>query len=148
MDRNDLAVHKEWATPLPGAIALVGAGLMLAVAAAASYTDPAAMVFIGIASIALIVAGVVSLVRRPRLALLDGPILVVSTIRGKRTLGVGDVERISVLRSRRIVGSSDQLVIDLHDDRLLVFGRWDLGESPAAVVERLQLAGLPVEIAG
>lgn len=145
MDRNGLAVHKEWATPLAGAIALIGAGIALAIAAAASYTDPAAMLFIGIAAIGLIVTGTISLVRRPRLALLDGPTLVVKTIRGRRTLTMADVDHISVLHTRRIVGRSRQMIIDLSDDRLLVFGRWDLGEDPTAVVERLQVAGFPVE---
>ncbi|EGD54578.1 PH domain-containing protein [Gordonia neofelifaecis] len=139
-------MHEQWATPLPAALALIGGGVALCAAAAASYTEPAAMVFIGIAAAALIVSGVVSLLRRPRLVLLDGPTLRVKTVRGLVDLGVDDLERVSVLTSRRLVGRSRQLVIDLPDDRLLVFGRWDLGEEPTAVAERLRAAGLPASV--
>ncbi|MGB3698111.1 MAG: PH domain-containing protein [Gordonia sp. (in: high G+C Gram-positive bacteria)] len=145
INESAAAMTRRWSTPLPAAIALIGAGVALAAATAASYTDPAAMVFLGIAAAALIVTGVVSLARRPRLTLLDGPVLVVKTLRGTRTLTVDDMERVSVLHTRRIVGQTRQLAIDLPDDRLLVFGRWDLGEEPTAVAETLRAAGLPVE---
>ena len=145
MDNNDLAVHEQWATPLPAALALVGAGIALGAAAAASYAEPPAMVFIGLAAVALIVSGAVSLLRRPRLVLLDGPELEVRTLRGTVRLGSGEIAAVSVLTTRRIVGRSRDLVIDLPDDRLLVFGRWDLGEEPAAVAEKLRAAGLPVK---
>ncbi|MBM7368674.1 PH domain-containing protein [Gordonia hydrophobica] len=146
MDNSDSAVHDQWATPLPAAIALLGVGIALAAAAAASYTDPPAAFFIGIAALAAAVVGVISLVRRPRLALVAGPALIVKTVRGTRRLTVDDVEQVSLLHSRRLVGRTRQLIIDLPDDRLLVFGRWDLGEEPTVVVEKLQRAGFPADV--
>lgn len=145
MDNDQQPVHEEWATPLPGAIALIGVGLALGAAAAASYTDPPALLFLGIAAIIVIVVGALALVRRPRLALIAEPALIVKTIGGTRHIDVDEVERISVLHTRRLLGRSRQLVVDLPDDRLLVFGRWDLGEEPTVVVEKLRNAGFPYD---
>ncbi|WP_336792213.1 MULTISPECIES: PH domain-containing protein [Gordonia] len=133
----------SWSTPLAAGIALIGAGIALAVAAAASYTEPPAMVFIGVAAVGLIVTGAIALVRRPRLSLFPGPRIVVRTLTGRVTLTTGDVVRIGTLETRRLAGRSRQLVIDLPDDRLLVFGRWDLGVEPSVVVEALTDAGFP-----
>ncbi|WP_226995708.1 PH domain-containing protein [Gordonia phthalatica] len=146
MDNSDKAVHEQWATPLPAAIALLGVGVALGAAAAASYADPPAVVFIGVAALAAFGMGLVSLLRRPRLTLLSGPRLVVKTLfRGTWEIDTAEVERVSVLHTRRIVGRTRQLVIDLPDDRLLVFGRWDLGEEPTVVVEKLRVAGFNAE---
>ena len=148
MDNDQQPVHEQWATPLPGAIALVGVGIALAAAAAASYTDPPALIFLGIAAVIVIVVGAFALARRPRLALATGPALIVKTVGGTRHVAFDDVERISVLHTRRLIGSSRQVVIDLPDDRLLVFGRWDLGEEPTVVVEKLRKAGFPYDDRG
>ncbi|WP_245569679.1 PH domain-containing protein [Gordonia shandongensis] len=137
-------MHDEWATPLPASIAMIGAGLALGAAAAASYADPVGVVFLGIAAAAVIVAGAISLVRRPRLTLLEGPALQVKTLRGPATLQVDDIAQISVISTRHLFARSRQLTIDLADDRLLVFGRWDLGAAPTLVAQRLSEAGLPV----
>ena len=146
MDNFDSTVHEQWATPLPAAIALLGVGVALGAAAAASYADPPAMVFIGVAALAAFGVGLVSLLRRPRLSLAVGPRLIVKTLfRGTWELDATDVQRVSILQTRRIVGRTRQLVIDLPDDRLLVFGRWDLGEEPTVVVEKLRIAGFATE---
>ncbi|MCF8589109.1 PH domain-containing protein [Gordonia sp. HY285] len=138
-------VHKEWAPPALAGVALIVGGVALAAAAAASYTDPAATVFLAVAALGLIAAGTVMLVRRPRLTLDPGPTLTVRTLTGRITLTADDVQRVSTLRTRRLAAHSRQLLIDLPDDRLLIFGRWDLGAAPGAVADDLRDAGFRVE---
>ena len=138
-------VHKEWATPRPAGFVLVGAGVALIAAAAASYADPTAVAFIGIAAVLLLAFGVITLVRRPRLALLDGPTLVVKTLSGPIELTPDDVAKVSLLKTRRLAARGQQLLLDLTDERLLIFGRWDLGVPPSAVLDDLRAAGFPVE---
>ena len=142
---NNVDEVKSWSTPVAAGIALIGAGIALTGAAAASYTEPPAMVFIGVAAVGLVIAGVIALVRRPRIALFDGPRIVVRTILGRVELTPADVERVGILHTRRLAGRSRQLVIDLPDDKLLVFGRWDLGVDPTVVSEALSDAGFPVD---
>ncbi|WP_132992652.1 PH domain-containing protein [Gordonia zhaorongruii] len=136
--------QKEWSTPVAAGVALVGAGIALAAAAAASYTEPPAMVFISVAALGLIVAGAIALIRRPRLALRPGPTLAVRTISGSLELTPDDVERISVLETRRLGARNKQLMLDLFDDKLVVFGRWDLGDDPRGVADELRNAGFTV----
>lgn len=138
-------VQKEWSSPVAAGVALIVGGVALAAAAAASYTDPAATVFLGVAALGVFAAGVVMLVRRPRLALSPGPTLTVRTLTGHIELTLDDVERVSTLRTRRLAAHSRQLMIDLPDDRLLIFGRWDLGADPRAVADDLAEAGFRVD---
>ncbi|WOC12202.1 PH domain-containing protein [Gordonia sp. MP11Mi] len=137
--------HKEWAPPVLAGVALVVGGVALAAAAVASYTDPPATAFLAVAALGLIAAGAVMLLRRPRLALDTGPTLTVRTLTGRITLTTDDVQRVSTLRTRRLAAHSRQLLIDLPDDKLLIFGRWDLGTAPGAVAEELRDAGFRVD---
>ena len=143
MDNSVDSVHKEWATPVPAGVVLIGAGLALAAAAAASQSDPAAMVFIAIGAVGLFAAGVIALVRRPRLALVAGPALRIRTLTGTDEYRLDEIERVSMLQTRRLAARSSQMLIDLPDDRLAVFSRWDLGENPAIVAAELHEAGFP-----
>ncbi len=142
---DESSPNVAWSTPVAAGIALIGAGVALGAAAAASYTEPPAMVFIGIASAGLIVAGIVALVRRPRIAVYAGPRIEVRTLTGRVSLTPDEVVRVGILHTRRLAGRSRQLVIDLPDDRLLVFGRWDLGVDPTVVRDALEAAGYPVD---
>lgn len=138
-------VHREWSPPLLAGVALVIGGIAVAAAGVASYTDPPATLLLSVAALALVVTGVVMLVRRPRLSLDQGPTLTVRTLTGRIELSAHDVERVSTLRTRRLVAHGKQLILDLPDDKLLVFGRWDLGTDPGAVAEELRDAGFRVE---
>lgn len=138
---DETSAATTWSTPVPAGIALIGAGAALLAAAAASFAEPPAMVFIGIAAVGLVVTGVIALVRRPRIALYEGPRIAVRTITGRVDLTQDDVLKVGVLHTRRLAGRSRQLVLDLPDDRLLVFGRWDLGVDPAVVADALRDAG-------
>lgn len=143
----DNSVHpgdKSWATPIPGAIALLGLGVVLGVAAAASYTEPPAAVFIGIAAVAVAVIGLLALVRRPRLVLGSGPVLNVRTLSQQLTLTPAEIESIELLGTRRLAFRSTQLLVELESGRLLVFGQWDLGTNPRHVADDLAAAGFPL----
>ncbi|MFT3660592.1 MAG: PH domain-containing protein [Gordonia sp. (in: high G+C Gram-positive bacteria)] len=133
-------------TPLPAGIALAGLGTVLAVAAAASYADPPATVLLGIAALGSFFAGMSAVIRRPRLTLTTGPVLTVRTLRGGYELRPADIASIELLDTRRLAFRSRQLLIEQSDDsgRLLVFGRWDLGENPSIVAEELADAGFTV----
>lgn len=140
---------QQWATPVPAGIALLALGIALAVASAASYTEPPAMVLLGVAALATFLTGLAALMRRPRLALSDGPVLTVGTLRGRYDLTAADIESIELLGTRRLAFRSRQLLIEESDDserpgRLLVFGQWDLGANPAVVAGRLADAGFSV----
>ncbi|GAC57716.1 hypothetical protein GOHSU_24_00050 [Gordonia hirsuta DSM 44140 = NBRC 16056] len=141
---SSASAPQRWATPVPAALALLGLGVALAVASAASYTDLLAVVFLGIAAFGVVVAGVIALVRRPRLMLGPGAQLRVGTIRGPLTLTPADVVSIELLGTRRLAFRSQQLLIEDAGGRLLVFGRWDLGEDPRRVAEELAAAGFPL----
>ncbi|GAA3948741.1 PH domain-containing protein [Gordonia caeni] len=133
---------QRWATPLPGAIALLGLGVVLAVAAAASYAEPPALVLLAVAALVVIASAVVALVRRPRLVLAPGPVLTVGTLRGRFSVTPEEIDSVEMLSTRRLAFRSRQLLIELDDGRLLVFGRWDLGAEPRHVAEQLVAAGL------
>nr|WP_221247009.1 PH domain-containing protein [Gordonia humi] len=124
---------------------MVVGGVALIAAAAASYADPPAMTFIGIAALIVLAVGAVTLIRRPRLVLTTGPTLIVKTLRGPMELTPDDIERVSILKTRRLAARGRQLVIDLPDDRLLIFGRWDLGVDPTVVAGELRTAGFRVD---
>lgn len=143
---NSAVVHNRvWSTPIPGAVALLGLGIALAVASAASYQEPPALVLLAIAALGVFVVGLIALLRRPRLALAAGPVLTVRTLRGTRVLTPADVASLELLGTRRLAFRSVQLLIELHDGSLLVFGQWDLGASPRTVAHDLADAGFTLD---
>ena len=129
---------------MPGAIALIGVGIALAVGAWASYADRAAMLILAIAAAGCAILGLMGLLRRPRLTLGPGPELRAATMRGPLSLVPAETESIELLGTRRLAFRSEQLLIEATEGRLLVFGRWDLGENPRRVFEALADAGFPV----
>lgn len=135
---------RRWSTPLAGGIALVGVGAALAIAAWASHADRPAMVVLAVAALGAMAIGLVALLRRPRLTLGPGAQLRVGTLRGPTTLTPAGIESIELLGTRRLAFRSQQLLIEDVDGQLMVFGRWDLGESPARVFAALSAAGFSV----
>ncbi|MFT4086818.1 MAG: PH domain-containing protein [Gordonia sp. (in: high G+C Gram-positive bacteria)] len=137
-------MHKEWSTPVAAGYALIGGGVALAAAAAASYSEPPGAVLLALAALLLICAGSVALLRRPRLTLTDGPALEVRTLRGSHHLTRDDLTSVELLSTRHIAARTVQLVVETTDGRLMVFGRWDLGESPQSVAAALESAGFTI----
>lgn len=137
------SVHR-WSTPVPAGIALLGLGLALGIAAWASMPDGPAMVMLAIAAAGVGILGLIALVRRPRLALGPGAQLRVGTLRGPVTMTPTDVRSIELLGTRRLAFRSQQLLIENAEGHLMVFGRWDLGDSPGRVFNTVSEAGFPV----
>lgn len=131
-----------WSTP-PAALAVCAlGGIVLAVAAFLS-DDPPGRLLIGLAAVALLVMAGVGLRQRPRLAVEPGtpdPV-VVRGVAGPKRYTPEQVLRARVVSYRRLGRRMPMLELDVNDggeERLLIFGRWDLGAAPDEVLETLR----------
>ncbi len=141
------AYAAQWAPSRVGGAALGVGGVVLLIAAFAAASDAAGMVLMAVAGLLLLGFSAHALLVRPRLAVGAGPVpeLTVGTITGTHTYRRDQIERIRLVSMRRIGRRTGQLEIDLaDDDRLIVFGRWDLGTDLTSVVDVLRGAGFPV----
>lgn len=131
----------SWATPLSAVIAMILGGFALFGAALLTGTDATGRLLISIAAIGLwTIAGLAAL-QRPRLAIVDG------TLSMKRLSGVqayvpSEIVRIKLARYPRLGRRVPMIEIDVQrggdtEDRLIIFGRWDLGTSPETVFDEL-----------
>ncbi|MBB5892605.1 PH domain-containing protein [Kutzneria kofuensis] len=127
----------RWAPQTP----LVGIGWVLTAIAVLLVVvvgeDPGGRVLLTIAALGLAVISLFGTVARPRLRADEQGV----TVRGlfsSRSWTWPEV-RIRLAHGRRLgrVTSTVELTV-LHDDGLIVFGKLDLGEDPADVVEQLQ----------
>jgi hypothetical protein len=129
----------RWAPQAP----LVGIGWVLTAMAALLAvvgSDPGGRVLLTIAALGLAAISLFGTLARPRLRADEHGV----TVRGlfsTRTWAWPEV-RIRLAHGRRLgrVTSTLELTV-LHDDGLIVFGKLDLGEDPADVVEQLQTLG-------
>lgn len=87
--------------------------------------------------------------QRPKLAIVpDGPAsaLAATRLTGRRVYGRDDIERVRIVPYPRLGRRVPMLEIDAVDpdgtERLLIFGRWDLGVDPVVVFEALAVHGL------
>lgn len=162
-------MQASWSTPLAFGYALLVGAVALVVGALVLGIDAVGAVLVLVAAAGLVFFGVSALRLRPRLAVHDN-LLTVRTLTGQRSYPPEEVYRIRVLSLRHIGRRSSQLELDLATDattadattgaddetrrrglppagaRLVVFGRWDLGDDPHAVAEALANAGFPVEL--
>jgi hypothetical protein len=133
-----------------GAVMVVG-GLLLGGAAALSAPDAAGLLLMSIAALLLVVLGAIALWVRPRLAVIDGRLLQIRTISGARRYSFDAIRRAQVITYSRYGRQVPHLEFDLDDtsaregERLVIYGRWDLGANPLDVADALRAAGLPVE---
>lgn len=130
---------------------MVLGGLILGGAALVSGPDPAGILLMLIAAVLLLVLGGIGLWVRPRLAVVDGSTLAVRTLTGgTRRYAFDEVRRAEVISYPRLGRRVPHLEFDITDadahegERLIIFGRWDLGTSPLDVADALTSAGLPV----
>ncbi|MFT3901486.1 MAG: PH domain-containing protein [Gordonia sp. (in: high G+C Gram-positive bacteria)] len=155
-------MQASWATPVGFGYALLIGALALLGGALAVGVDAVALVLVLVAVAGLVFAGASALRLRPRLAVHDN-LLTVRTLTGRQSYAPDEVYRIRVLSLRHIGRRSSQLELDLatpestaapqesaaglppDNSRLVVFGRWDLGEDPHAVAQTLARAGFPVD---
>ncbi|MBC7303369.1 MAG: PH domain-containing protein [Nocardia sp.] len=135
----------SWSTPLAGLLAVTGGGILLVVVAILAQDGPSRLL-LGIAAAAVLAMAVLGIRQRPRLTMIPGsaPRLVVGTLTGPQEYSLDRIDRIRMVAYRRIGRKSAMLEIDVrHDDseRLLIFGRWDLGTNPHDVYDALVVNG-------
>ena len=148
---NSVSARLEWASPTPMGVVMVLGGLVLGGAGLLSGTDPAGMVLMLIAAVLLLVIGGLSLWIRPKLAVEGRRIHIRTLFRGTCSYSFDNVRRAQLLTYPRFGRRVPHLEFDLDDEqandgeRLVIYGRWDLGTSPFDVAEALRAAGLTVE---
>lgn len=148
-DEADHEPSREWSTPL-GAVAALAVGAVVMIAAALLLgLDAPGRFLAGVAAVALLVLAALGARQRPKLAIVrveGGPAIAATRVRGRRVYRRGDIARIRIVRYPRLGRRVPMLEIDALDpdgtERLLIFGRWDLGEDPTVVFEALSVHGL------
>ncbi|MFE7798565.1 PH domain-containing protein [Nocardia sp. NPDC057440] len=135
-----------WTTPTPALIAVTVGGVVLA-GAAVLADEAASRLLIGLAAAGLLVLAGLGFRQRPRLAVSAGPQprLVVRSLVGPTEYSRDQIVRARVVSYRRLGRRTPMLEIDVQHDgaeRLLIFGRWDLGASPVDVFDTLVEHGL------
>ncbi|MEV0109094.1 PH domain-containing protein [Nocardia sp. NPDC050799] len=133
-----------WTTPLPALIAAAGGGVVLAVAAVLTTELPGKFL-LGVAALVLLGLAALGMRQRPRLSVVPGenPRLVLRTLTGVTEYTRDQILRARVVGYRRLGRKSPMLEIDVDhrgSERLLIFGRWDLGTSPEDVYDAVRTA--------
>ncbi|WP_280438108.1 PH domain-containing protein [Nocardia carnea] len=131
-----------WSTPLPALIAVAIGGVILAVAALLTTEVPGKFL-LGVAAVVLLALAALGIRQRPRLSVVPGeqPRLVLRGLTGATEYTRDRILRARIVGYRRLGRQSPMLEIDvdhLGTERLLIFGRWDLGTSPEDVYETLR----------
>lgn len=152
----------SWSTPIAASAALAGGGLILLICGWLFGVDPVGRLLLTVAGIAALAAGIIGSVQRPRLAITDEPVphLLIRGLTGTREYPPERVEVARMLFLQHIGRQTPQLSLELlapeappagsidelrEDTRLMTFGRWSLGEDPAAVLDHLEAAGFRVD---
>lgn len=135
----------SWSTPVAGLLAVTGGGLLLVVVAILAQDGPSRLL-VGIAAVAVLAMSALGIRQRPRLTMVPGPAprLVVGTLTGPQEYPLDRIDRIRMVSYRRIGRKTAMLEVDVHHDdteRLLIFGRWDLGTNPHDVYDALVVNG-------
>lgn len=127
-------------------IALTIGGLALVIAAFLTDADPAGRFLVSLAALGLwIIAGSAAF-QRPRLWI-NGDALSMKRLTGVQTYRREEITRVKLVRYPRLGRRVPMLELDLQragedDDRLVIFGRWDLGTDPSDVFDALERQGL------
>ncbi|MFC9356307.1 PH domain-containing protein [Rhodococcus sp. NPDC057014] len=132
----------EWSTPLGAVIALAVGGLALGVAGLSVSIEPAGRVLVCVAALGLLLTAASALRQRPRLAVdKEGGGIVVNRLTGRHGYARAQIDRARLVRYPRLGRRVPMLEIDVRTEdgteRLLIFGRWDLGTNPEDVFDAL-----------
>ncbi len=129
-----------WA-PKSAAIIWIGiAGLAMAIVTVTVVTDLPGRVLGIVAAAGLVLFATVSWRARPKLAITETGLQVRGWV-STRVIARDEITQIRITEFRRLARKQRLLEIDTTDDRLYIFTRWDLGTSPAEVLEVLRSAG-------
>ncbi|MFI5778449.1 PH domain-containing protein [Nocardia sp. NPDC051570] len=136
----------EWSTPPTALAAAVVGGIALAGAAALAADGPSRLL-VGLAAAMLLGLAVLGLRQRPRLTIVPGdrPRLIVRGLFGPAEYPAERILRARVVDFRRLGRRVPNLELDVEqhgDERLLIFGRWDLGTHPEDVLDAMRAHGL------
>lgn len=145
---NDSESRLQWSTPPLALVAAGVGGVALAVAAALAGDAPSRLL-VGLAAVLLLALAALGLRQRPRLTIVPGerPELIVRGLLGATHYPPERILRARVVRFRRLGRSVPNLELDTDhngEERLLIFGRWDLGTHPQDVLDALIAHGLAV----
>lgn len=137
----------RWSTPPVAIAALVVGGGVLALAAVAFATDPAGRFLAGTAALLVLATAGLATRQRPRLEVLgDGSGLACARLTGRRVFPREALIRVRIVEYPRFGRRVPMLEIDARDpdgtERLMIFGRWDLGADPRDVYDALVLRDL------
>ncbi len=143
---SEPAPRLEWSTPAPALAAVTLGGAALAVAAAFASDAPSRLL-IGLAAALLLCLAGLGFRQRPRLTVVPGKPaqLVVRGLRGPVGYGPDQILRARVVGFRRLGRSIPNLELDVDhkgEERLVIFGRWDLGTHPQDVLDVMSVHGL------
>ncbi len=136
----------EWSTP-PAALAAAAVGGLALAGAAALAEDRPSRLLVGLAAVLLLGLAALGLRQRPRLRIVPGatPRLVVRGLFGATEYPPERILRARVVGFRRLGRRVPNLELDVDqhgDERLLIFGRWDLGTHPEDVLDAMRAHGL------
>ncbi|MFD4369336.1 PH domain-containing protein [Rhodococcus sp. NPDC058521] len=139
----------EWATPWSVIGALAIGGLALFGASFLVSTEPAGRVLVTVAAVVMLASAASGAVQRPRLAAhTEGAErgITVRKLTGQRSYPQSAITRVRLVRYPRLGRRVPMLEIDASEpdggERLLIFGRWDLGTSPQDVFDAFAAHGL------
>ncbi|MCM6776952.1 PH domain-containing protein [Nocardia sp. CDC159] len=136
----------EWSTP-PAALAAAAVGGLALAGAAVLTGDGSSRLLIGLAAALLLGLAALGVRQRPRLTIVPGaaPRLIVRGLLGPAEYPREKILRARVVGFRRLGRRVPNLELDVEhdgDDRLLIFGRWDLGTHPQDVLDAMREHGL------
>lgn len=138
----------SWATPMAAVVALAVGGFALVVAALLTDNDPAGRALIAIGALGLWTIAALAAYQRPRLWIdRDGTQLSVKRLSGVHTYTRAEISRVTLVPYPRLGRRVPMLELDVRhagesEDRLIIFGRWDLGTNPQNVFDALEQRGL------
>lgn len=157
------AVHNaSWATPLPAVIALIVGGFALVIASFLTENDPAGRVLITVGALGLWIIAGLAAYQRPRLWIEENhhghsagstpaeDRLSMKRLSGVHTYSRDEISRITLVPYPRLGRRVPMLELNVRhpgevEDRLIIFGRWDLGTSPQNVYDVLEQRGFVTE---
>lgn len=140
------APRLEWSTPAAALVVVALGGIAFAVAAIVASDGPSRLL-IGLAAVLLLCLAALGLRQRPRLSVIPGAParLVIRGLLGPVGYEPDQILRARVMSFRRLGRSIPNLELDVDhkgEERLLIFGRWDLGTHPQDVLDVMTVHGL------
>ena len=127
----------NWSPPRSVGVVMLVAALALLIVATLTdaIADPVGIVLIGAGALALVFLGVSVLVLRPRLQA-DGAGVTYRGVLGRKTFAWDGLE---IKRTTTRHWGRESVLLELtRGDDLLFLGRWELGEAPTLVIQRLE----------